>query len=73
MMEEYFTPGEVAKTLKISRVFVYKLIRERKISSVRIGRVVRIPNSRLQKWLEENENADKIVDEAVKEITDGVR
>jgi len=52
-MEEHFTPEEVAKTLKISRVFVYKLIRQRKIPSVRIGRVVRIPNNRLQEWLEE--------------------
>jgi len=54
-MEEYSTPEEIGKRLKISRVFVYKLIRERKIPSIRIGRAVRIPNDKLQQWLRERE------------------
>ena len=54
-MEQHLTPEEVAKTLKISRVFVYKLLRERKIPSIKIGRVVRIPRSKFEDWLRSKE------------------
>ena len=54
MNDSVFTIPEVAKHLKLSRSKVYYLVQQRKIPHVRIGRNVRIKESDLYAWMEQN-------------------
>jgi len=47
------TPNEVARLLVVPRRRVYELVARKKISAVRIGRLIRIPEAGLQSWLSE--------------------
>lgn len=51
MPERYLTVAEVAQRLSTSQRFPRRLIAERRITFVRIGRHVRIPESALQEFL----------------------
>jgi|WetSurSiteA1Bulk_404760.scaffolds.fasta_scaffold198564_1 excisionase family DNA binding protein len=44
-------PGDVARLLNISRSMVYKLINSREITTIRIGKSVRIKENDLQDYL----------------------
>ena len=48
-----YTPTEAAKLLKLSKVYVYRLIAQGKIPIIRIGRRVLIPKAELLEWLRE--------------------
>jgi len=52
-METIYTIPEVAEYLKMSKSKVYDLVKRQKIPYIRIGRNVRIRQSDLDKWLEE--------------------
>ena len=54
MNDSVYTIPEVAKHLKLSKSKVYYLVQQRKIPHVRIGRNVRIKESDLRAWMEEN-------------------
>jgi excisionase family DNA binding protein len=56
------TPEELAKTLKVSRVYIYKLVREKRIPFFHVDRVVRFSGSEVQAWLEEKRNQPWIRD-----------
>jgi excisionase family DNA binding protein len=45
------TAEEVAKILRIPKLNVYRLVRERRLPAVRIGRFVRVPEEELRAWL----------------------
>ena len=51
-MDRYLTVAEVADRLSTSERFPRRLIAERRIAFVRVGRHVRIPESALTKFLE---------------------
>lgn len=53
VMERIYTVPEVAKYLKMSKSKVYALVKREKIPYLRIGRNVRIRESDLNEWLEE--------------------
>ena len=52
-MEMIYTVPEVAEYLKMSKSKVYDLVKRQKIPYIRIGRNVRIRQSDLDEWLEE--------------------
>jgi excisionase family DNA binding protein len=54
MNDSVYTIPEVARHLKLSKSKVYYLVQQRKIPHVRIGRNVRIKESDLRAWVEEN-------------------
>ncbi len=51
-METLYTAQEVAKILKMSKTKMYSMIKEGKITYIKIERNVRIRESDLIKWLE---------------------
>ncbi len=56
-MEALLTVDQLADVLQVSRVYVYKLVRERKLPAVRIGKAVRFTETALEQWLKEKEAA----------------
>ncbi len=48
-----FTVRELAQYLNIGRAAAYRLVNEGVISSLRIGKQIRIPIAAVQRWLEE--------------------
>ena len=54
-MQEYYTPQEIAQTLKVDIRTIYRWIREEKLKAVKIGHVWRVSESELYKILGENE------------------
>jgi excisionase family DNA binding protein len=50
-LEEFFSPGSLAERLECSVAKVRKSIRQGQLDVVRVGRLVRIPTSSVQKWL----------------------
>ncbi len=51
--ERLLSPHELAERLSISRWTVYKMIGDGRIQSIKIGRLVRIPDSELLRIVEE--------------------
>ncbi len=46
------TVEQAAKMLNISRNLAYDLVRQGRIPSLRMGRIIRVPRSRLEEWME---------------------
>ncbi len=55
---EYLKVPEVAEVVRIARSRAYELVAEGKIPSVRIGRSVRVSCRDLERWLEEQRQAE---------------
>lgn len=53
MNEELYTIPEVAKYLKMSKSKVYYLAKQGKLPAIHIGKNVRVRESDLNKWVEE--------------------
>lgn len=51
------TVPEAAKLLRISRNLAYELVARHELPSIRFGRVIRIPRSALNAWMEERTRA----------------
>ena len=52
-METLLTVEEISQMMKVSRVLVYKLVREKRIPFYHIERCVRFSPGEIQEWLEE--------------------
>ena len=53
-MEVFFTANEISEKLKVSPVWIYKLVRDGKIPYFRIaGKSIRFKEAEIQAWLEE--------------------
>ena len=50
--EEFLTPEEISKILKMNRLTVYQLIKNVDIPAIKIGRTYRIPKNDFEKFLE---------------------
>lgn len=50
-MEKIYTPEQVANVLQIHHLTVLKLIKNKKLKGVKIGRIYRVPESNLKKFL----------------------
>ena len=49
---EYFTVEEIAAKLNLSKMTVYRLIRQKEIVSIRVGRSFRVLKSDYDKYVE---------------------
>lgn len=49
---KYWTVGEVADHLRVSKMTVYRLITDAELDSIRVGRVYRVPEEALKTYLE---------------------
>ena len=47
-----FTVPETAAILRITRAQAYRLIKQDAIPSIRVGHAIRVPESRLTLWIE---------------------
>ena len=55
---EYLKVPEVAEVLRIARSRAYELVAEGEIPSIKIGRSVRVSRKELERWLEEQRQAE---------------
>ncbi|NCN28291.1 helix-turn-helix domain-containing protein [bacterium] len=46
-----YSPREVANQLRISRTFIYQLIRENRIPHLKIGTKILIPTKEFEAWM----------------------
>jgi len=58
-LDEIFTIPEVAEYLKMSKSKIYNLVQRNEIPSIKIGRNVRIRQSELETWLDEQTQPEK--------------
>lgn len=54
MQDKLYTPEQVAKELQVHHLTVLKLIKQKRLRSIKLGRVYRIRESDFEKFLEEN-------------------
>jgi len=52
--EAYYTITEVSQMLRLSRTKTYEMARDGSFPVVQIGRVLRVPASKFQLWLDSN-------------------
>ena len=57
-METLLTVADLSKSLKVTSVWVYKLVREKRIPFIHVERCVRFSPSEIEKWLEERKNKE---------------
>ena len=57
MESEVLTFEEARRYLKISNSTLYRLVQNRKIPASKVGRMWRFKKSRIDTWLEKQENA----------------
>src|SRR3989338_297351 len=50
-MDTYFTPEELARQFKLNRVTIYRLLKQKKIPAIRIGKSYRISSAALDQWM----------------------
>jgi putative molybdopterin biosynthesis protein len=50
--EELLTVEEVQELLKVGRTFAYSLVRSGELPSYRVGRLLRIRRTDVERWLE---------------------
>jgi excisionase family DNA binding protein len=55
-MEQYISVKQMAKNLNISLDTAYEYIHSENFPICRIGRTIRIPEDKLQKWLDKRTN-----------------
>lgn len=51
-LKKFYTPEEIMEILSLSRTSVYKLFKRSDFPAVRIGRMLRVEQSKFDKWLE---------------------
>lgn len=49
----YLTVAEVAETMRVSRMTVYRLVRTGELAALRVGRSYRVPEDALEAYLAE--------------------
>ena len=55
-MEDLLTASDLSQKWKVSSVWIYKLVREKRIPFVHVERCVRFVPSQVEEWLKEREN-----------------
>jgi excisionase family DNA binding protein len=58
MTELFLTVDDLSKSLRVSPVWIYKLVREKRIPFYHIEKCVRFSPSEIEKWLEERKNKE---------------
>lgn len=58
MLEPFLTVEDLSKTLRVSPVWIYKLVREKRIPFYHVEKCVRFSPSEIEKWLVERRNKE---------------
>jgi excisionase family DNA binding protein len=58
-MEQLLKPSDVARIIRVSRSTAYELIATGQLSTVRIGKNVRVPAIALERWIREHAVREK--------------
>ena len=54
MMDELYTPLEVAKMLRVTRTTIYEHIKNGQLKAIRIGNRYRISKAHLEEYIQQN-------------------
>ena len=54
MIDELYTPLEVAKMLRVTRTTIYQHIKKGQLKAIRIGNQYRITKAQLEEYLQQN-------------------
>lgn len=57
-MEPLLTVDDLVKAWKVTPVWIYKLVRQKRIPFVHLERCIRFKPSEIEKWLEERANKE---------------
>jgi excisionase family DNA binding protein len=57
-METLLTVDDLSKSLKVTPVWIYKLVREKRIPFIHVERCVRFSPLEIESWLEERRNRE---------------
>lgn len=57
-METFLTVDDLSKALRVTPVWIYKLVREKRIPFIHVERCVRFSPSEIEAWLEERRNKE---------------
>lgn len=57
-MEDFLTVEDLSKILRVSRVWIYKLVREKRIPFYHVEKCVRFSSSEISEWLESKKNLE---------------
>jgi excisionase family DNA binding protein len=57
-MEEFLTVHDLSKLLRVSRVWIYKLVREKRVPFYHVDKCVRFSRSDISEWLESKKNRE---------------
>jgi excisionase family DNA binding protein len=57
-MEDFLTVKDLSRILHVSRVWVYKLVREKRIPFYHVEKCVRFSPSEISEWLESKKNRE---------------
>ena len=57
-MENFLTVDELSEKLKVSRVWLYKLVREKRIPFYHVEKCIRFSPVEIQGWLQERRNKE---------------
>lgn len=55
-MDKFLTIAEVAERLKLTPQTIYKMIKDKALPAIRVGSQWRIPEERIQQWIESQEH-----------------
>ena len=61
-METFLTVDDLSKALRVTPVWIYKLVREKRIPFIHVERCVRFSPSEIEAWLEERKNKEWSLD-----------
>jgi len=57
-METFLTVSDLSKALKVTSVWIYRLVREKRIPFYHIEKCIRFSPLEIEKWLLERQNKD---------------
>lgn len=66
----YLTPEDLSQMLQVSRVFIYKLVREKRIPFYHLERCVRFSPGEIEEWLREKKDRELRMPRKLKRLPD---
>ena len=54
MIDEFYTPQEVAKMLRVTRTTIYEHIKSGQLKAIRVGNRYRITKAHLEEYIQQN-------------------
>ncbi|MGA2517902.1 MAG: helix-turn-helix domain-containing protein [Thermodesulfobacteriota bacterium] len=61
-METFLTVHDLSKALQVTPVWIYKLVRQKRIPFIHIERCIRFSPSEIEAWIEERKNKEWSLD-----------